>query len=99
MMATYTLTVREDGTIRLPSNAARPGETVVVRIERSADAENDDREGVTQPARLTRLTARTPEQKEALRRQIDALIDRLAPMLKNVPDHGDLLYDENGLPK
>ncbi len=47
--------------------------------------------------RLDRLQrARNAERTQ----RIDDLIDKMAPVLKGMPDHGDLLYDdETGLPK
>lgn len=113
MVATiYTVTVGSDGTIQLPTEAARPGETITLRITRPAASESvNDRAlveheqteraetGPDDSTRLTRLTAKTPEQKEQWRRQMDELIDRLAPMLKDMPDHGDFLYGDDGLPR
>lgn len=94
-----TVTVAADGTIRLPADAARPGETITVQIERPATVEPADQPETGEPVRLTRLTAKTSEQKEQLRRQIDEIVDRLAPMLKDMPDHGDFLYGDDGLPR
>lgn len=97
-----TVTVAADGTIRLPPDAARPGETITVQIERPTAAEPVRQPTSDEPVRLTRLTAKTPEQKAQWRREMDNLIDRLEPMLRGTPgslDHGDALYDENGLPK
>ncbi len=96
---TFTTTVAEDGTVRVPADLARPGETVTVRVDRPAVIEPEQRPESDEPVRLTRLTAKTPEQKEQLRRQIDEIVARLAPKLKDMPDHGEFLYGEDGLPR
>ena len=96
---TFTTTVADDGTVRVPADLAKPGETVTVRVDRLAAAEPEQEREDDAPVRLTRLTAKTPEQKEQWRRQMDELIDRLAPLLKDMPDHADLLYGEDGLPR
>lgn len=99
---TFTTTVADDGTVRVPAELARPGETVTVRVDRPAVVKSEQQPESNEPVRLTRLTAKTPEQKEEWRRQMNELIDRLEPMLRGTPgslDHGDVLYDENGLPK
>ena len=93
------LTVGPDGIVRVPADLAKPGETVTLRIERPANIEPEDQLESDEPVRLTRLTAKTPEQKEELLRQINEIVARLAPMLKEVPNNTDWLYDENGLPK
>ena len=97
-------TVGPDGIVRVPADLAKPGETVTLQVTRPAVAEPEDQRGTSEPptiepVRLTRLTAKTPEQKEQWRRQMNELIDRLAPMLKDMPDHADLLYGDDGLPK
>ena len=94
-----TVTVADDGTIRLPADAARPGETITVRIERFAPLEQANQVESNEPVRLTRLTAKTSEQKAQLLGQLDELGDRLAPMLKDVPSDTDWPFDENGLPR
>lgn len=97
-----SLTVGPDGIVRVPADLAKPGETVTLRIHRPVVAEPGEHAETAEPVRLTRLTAKTPEQKEQWRRQMNELIDRLEPMLRGTPgslDHGDILYDENGLPK
>lgn len=100
MVATeLKLTVGPDGIVRVPTDLAKPGETVTLRIERPAATEPENQPETDEPVRLTRLTAKTPEQKEQWRRQMDELIDRLAPLLKDMPDHADLLYGEDGLPR
>ncbi len=95
----FKLTVGPDGLVRVPADMAKPGETVTLRVERPTGTEAEQQPETDEPVRLTRLTAKTPEQKEQLRRQIDELVDRLAPMLKDVPSDTDWLYDENGLPR
>ena len=101
---TFTTTVADDGTVQLPAGMAEPGETVILHITRHAAADSTqqaktDEPETEEPVRLTRLTAKTPEQKEQLLRQINEIVARLAPMLKDVPSDTDWLYDENGLPK
>ena len=98
-MVSHTAIVRPDGMVEVPADGAQPGDRVVVRVERPVVVDLHDPGATRDPKRLVRLTARSSEQQEAFRRQIDSLVDRLAPMLKAVPDHGELLYDENGLPK
>lgn len=87
------LTVGPDGRVAVPG--AEPGQTVTVEIK----------ETPAKPGRLTLATARTDEERE----QVIAEIRRAAQELKRqagIGDderlsltHGDLLYDENGLPK
>lgn len=101
---TINLTVGPDGTVQIPADLARPGDTVMLRVDLPATMEPEhqsqtDSTETDGPVRLTRLTAKTPEQKEQLRRQIDEIVARLAPMLKDVPSDTDWLYDEDGLPK
>jgi hypothetical protein len=51
--------------------------------------------------RLARL--RTPEEEAARREEVYALVHEIAGYFREAPDmitdHGELLYDENGLPK
>jgi len=51
--------------------------------------------------RLARL--RTPEEEAARRAEVYALVHEIAGYFKEAPelmtDHGELLYDEDGLPK
>ena len=96
---TFTTIVAADGTVRVPADLARPGETVTVRVDRPAVAEPEQQLVNDEPVMLTRLTAKTPEQKEELLRQINETVARLAPMLKDVPSDTDWMYDENGLPR
>ncbi len=97
---TFTTTVADDGTVRVPADLAKPGETVTVRVDRPTVAdEPEDQTDTDGPVRLTRLTAKTPEQKEELLRQINEIAARLAPKLKNMPDHGDFLYGDDGMPR
>ncbi len=101
---TFTATVADDGTIQLPPGLAEPGETIIFRITRHAGAESTQQANIEapetdEPVRLTRLTAKTPEQKEELLRQIEEIVARLAPKLKDMPNHGDFLYGEDGLPR
>lgn len=86
------LTVGPDGRVTVPG--AQPGQTVTVEIKDTG----------TTPERLTLATAKTDEERD----QIIAEIRRAAQELKReagISDderlsltHGDLLYDENGLP-
>jgi hypothetical protein len=85
------LTVGPDGRVTVPG--ARPGQTVTVEIN-VADEE---------PKRQTLATARTDEERDAviedILRSVRAL--RLAAGDDGEPlsiAHGDMLYDENGLP-
>ena len=100
---TFTATVADDGTVRVPADLAKPGDTVTVRVDRPAAVEPEHQPEHqpenNEPVRLTRLTAKTPEQKEELLRQINETVARLAPMLKDVPGDTDWLYDEDGLPR
>lgn len=97
-----TVTVADDGTIRLPADAARPGETITVQIERLApivEPATDPAPG--EPVRLTRLTAKTPEQKRQL---LDEILRMGQETRARLPDeertsNHDWLYDENGLPR
>lgn len=99
VMTELEVTVGPDGIVQVPAALAKPGETVTLRIERPAAAEPEDQPESDEPVRLTRLTAKTPEQKEELLRQINETVARLAPMLKDVPGDTDWLYDEDGLPR
>jgi antitoxin VapB len=50
-----------------------------------------------------RARLRTPEEEEKRRQRLQALVDSLAARFEAsgqpLVDHGDLLYDENGLPR
>ena len=91
MTRTLQLTVGPDGRVTVPG--ARPGQTVTVEMTDAPEA----------PERLTLATARTEEERDAVIAQI--LRDTRAMRLWAGDDgeplsltHGDLLYDENGLP-
>ena len=99
-MVTYTLLVREDGTIRLPLAAARPGDTVVVHIERSdrvtSEMDQDDEDF------LTVVTANTPEKRERFLKQVHDWSQHNRAELSQEDldfDYDAWLYDENGLPR
>ncbi len=91
-MPTMQLKVGPDGRVTVPGT--RPGQTVTVEI-------NDTDET---PQRRTLATARTDEERD----QIIAEIQRAARELRRAAGigdderlsltHGDILYDENGLP-
>jgi hypothetical protein len=85
------LTVDSDGRVEVPG--AEPGQTVTVEIK----------DTIKEPKRLTLATARTDEERDAviedILRSVRAL--RLAAGDDGEPlstAHGDMLYDENGLP-
>jgi riboflavin synthase len=92
MTRTLQLTVGPDG--RVTVSGARSGQTATVEIDEASET----------PERLTLANARTDEERD----QIIAEIRRAAQELKRqagIGDderlsltHGDLLYDENGLP-
>jgi hypothetical protein len=92
MTRTLHLTVGPDGRVTVPG--ARPGQTVAVEISDTSET----------PERLTLATARTDEERD----QVIAEIRRAARELRQAAGigdderlsltHGDLLYDENGLP-
>ena len=91
MTRTLQLTVGPDGRVMIPG--ARPGQTVTVELEEMPET----------PERLTLATARTDEERDAviedILRSVRAL--RLAAGDDGEPlstAHGDMLYDENGLP-
>lgn len=92
MTRTMQLTVGPDGRVEVPG--ARPGQTITVEI---ADAPDP-------PERLTLATARTEEERdavvagimEAARKFREELSDEDVEIMLN---HGDWLYDEDGLPK
>jgi hypothetical protein len=91
-MQTLKLTVEADGRVTIPG--AKPGQTVTIQLSPEPEPEGSER--------LTLATART----EAERAAVIARIRRLAGEIREgLPepwksaDHGDLLYDENGLPK
>lgn len=91
-MQTVDVTVGPDGRVVIPGT--RPGQAVTIQIEQDPDT----------PERLTLATARTDDERDA----VAARILRRAQELRaeaGVDDdeqlsltHGDLLYDENGLP-
>lgn len=95
---TITTTVADDGTIHLPEGAARPGDTVVVHIER---AEDDRSFTLHEDEHLTVLTADTPEKRERFRQQIHEWGQRNRAQMSEEEltfDWDAWLYDENGLP-
>lgn len=92
MTRTLQLTVGPDGRVTIPG--ATPGQTVTIEMSEASD----------KPERLTLANARTIEE----RRAVTAEIKRLAQEIRNelsdedvqaMLNHGDLLYDEDGLPK
>ena len=92
MTRTMQLTVGPDGRIEVPGT--EPGQTVTVEIAEAPEKQE----------RLTLATAKTDEERD----QIIAEIRRAAQELKRAAGigdderlsltHGDLLYDEDGLP-
>lgn len=91
-MQTVELTVGPDGRVVIPGT--RPGQRLAVQFEQNQET----------PERQTLATARTDEERDA----VAARILRRAQELRaeaGLDDgeqlsltHGDLLYDENGLP-
>lgn len=91
-MQTFRLTVDPDGRVAIPDT--RPGETIDIQVTPAP----------TRKPPLTRTTART----DAERAELAAEIRRSARELRReagISDderlsltHGDMLYDENGLP-
>lgn len=50
--------------------------------------------------RLERVASAAENDKEQLRKDILKILDRVQSEIRNpIPDHGDFLYDERGLPK
>lgn len=109
-MGTHTAIVGPDGTVQVLVDEARPGETVVVTIERAThpiappdvDRRRSTPTNADQHEELTVRTADTPEKKERLiQRWLEigrANRGRLTP--EQLDDlNGEWLYDENGLPK
>lgn len=39
------------------------------------------------------------EERTELMKRIEEIVAVTAPLLKDIPDHGELLYDESGLPR
>ncbi len=101
-MATHTAIVRPDGTILVPVDEARPGETVIVRIEQPVLSANDRRADDRNLDWLTLKTATTPELKEAFIQKWLAIgranRAQLSEHERNL-DHGEWLYGEDGLPR
>lgn len=104
MVATnITVTVGPDGTVHLPIEAARPGETIILRIERAdTPGEGFDRYGGrdNKLPRLNRLTARTPEERQQI---IDEFLRIGRETRERLPEdqrtsNHDWLYDDDGLP-
>lgn len=86
------LTVGPDGRVAVPG--AEPGQTVTVEIK----------ETPAKPGRLTLATARTDEEREQVVAEIKRLAQEIRKELSDediriLLNHGDWLYDENGLPK
>jgi len=91
-MPTMQLTVGPDGRVAVPGT--RPGQTVTVEISDAPDT----------PERLTLATARTDEERDAVIAGIKRAARTFRAQLSDdeiqvMPIHGDLLYDEDGLPK
>jgi len=89
-----TVTVGPDGRVTIPNT--HPGETITIHIASVAQA--------VAPTRLTLATARTDDEKTAVIAEIKRLTHELRQELDLGDEHlsrthGELLYDENGLPK
>lgn len=92
MTRTLQLTVGPDGRIAIPG--AKPGQTVTVEINETAEP----------PELLTLRTARTDEERAAVIEQILRAARQLREELSDEEiqialNHGDYLYDDDGLPK
>lgn len=92
-MQTYRVTIGDDGRVTLPGT--HPGETVTVQITETTSE--------TRP--LTLATARTVEERESIIAEIERAVTESRRAAGDDDDeqlsltHGDLLYDEYGLPK
>jgi bifunctional DNA-binding transcriptional regulator/antitoxin component of YhaV-PrlF toxin-antitoxin module len=92
-MQTIHVTVGPDGRVVIPGT--RPGETLAIQIEQNPET----------PERLTLATARTDEERDAVAARILRRAQELRQELGIGDDerlsltHGDLLYDEDGLPR
>ena len=91
MIRTLQLTVGPDGRVMIPG--ARPGQTVTVEITALSSAAE----------RLTLATARTDEERTAIIAEITQAARELRLAAGDDDErlsltHGDLLYDEDGLP-
>jgi hypothetical protein len=89
VMQTYRLIIDADGQIRIPN--AKPGQVAIVQVE----VLSEDRSTVP----LTLSSARTPEERQHVMSNIQALASQLRERLKDqLPLSTDELYDEHGLP-
>lgn len=92
-MQTFRLRVDEDGRVEIPDT--QPGETVTVQVSRTS--------ATRVPQTLTLATARTEDERAAVKAEITRLARELRHEL-NLGDtalsrsHGDELYDDRGLP-
>ncbi len=66
-LTTHIAIVQPDGTVIVPVDEARPGETVLIRIDRATDHPTP---GPLDDENLTIRTADTPEKSERFRQQI-----------------------------
>ncbi len=92
MTRTLLLTVGPDGRVVIPG--ATPGQTVTVEISDASD----------NPERLTIATARTKEEHAAVVTDIKRLARELRQEIgedgvRLAINHGDWLYDDDGLPR
>ena len=88
-MQTFRLKVDDDGRVTIPD--VHPGQIVTVQIPEV-------------PEYLTLATARTDEERAAVIAEIRRLAREIRTEMGNPSEqlsltHGDILYDENGLPK
>lgn len=98
-MAIHTAIVQPDGTVVVPVDEARPGDTVIVQIGR---VEKQRTPAPDEDEYLTIRTADTPEKNERLIQQTLELGRRVRAQLTDEQLeslNGDWMYDENGLPK
>lgn len=54
---------------------------------------------VTMALREKLAKTRTPEERNDMLSKIHDIVEEVSPLIQDLPDHGDLLYDDKGLPK
>ena len=98
-MATHTAIDQPDGTVVVPVEEARAGQTVLIRIDRATDQPTP---GPLDDEYLAIRTADTPENKERLIQQTLECGKRNRAALSQEQldfDWDAWMYDENGLPQ
>ena len=92
-MQTFHLIVDEDGRVTIPGT--RPGENVTVQLIDTADLPTVSTDG-------ERAGPIPEEERAAIKTRVQQLAREIRAELPEPwlsTPHGDLLYDENGLPK